>query len=106
MPERLFGEVPGYPEGTTFGSRWELHEAAVHRPTMAGICGSEVDGAESIVVNGGYEDDDDQGDVIVYTGHGGNDMTTGEQHANQDLTRGNLALARNNQCRPLASRYS
>jgi hypothetical protein len=34
-------------------------------------------GAESIVVSGGYEDDEDHGDTIIYTGHGGNDPQTG-----------------------------
>jgi putative restriction endonuclease len=32
-----------------------------------------MNGAESIVVSGGYKDDKDFGDVIVYTGHGGQD---------------------------------
>jgi hypothetical protein len=32
-----------------------------------------MNGAESIVVSGGYKDDNDFGDVIVYTGHGGQD---------------------------------
>jgi integrase len=40
---------------------------------MAGISGGEREGADSIVVSGGYEDDEDYGDVIVYTGAGGND---------------------------------
>jgi putative restriction endonuclease len=47
------------------------------------------------VVSGGYEDDEDYGDVIIYTGHGGNDPATRKQIADQELTRGNLALARN-----------
>ncbi|GKG54185.1 histone-lysine N-methyltransferase family member SUVH9-like protein, partial [Tanacetum coccineum] len=29
--------------------------------------------ATSVIVSGGYEDDEDAGDVIVYTGHGGQD---------------------------------
>jgi putative restriction endonuclease len=43
---------------------------------------------------GGYEDDEDHGDVIVYTGHGGKDRKTGKQIRDQQLTLGNLALAR------------
>ena len=73
MTRRIFGEIAGYPEGRKFDDRWALHIAGVHRPPQAGICGSGKDGAESIVLNGGYEDDRDDGDVIVYTGHGGND---------------------------------
>jgi predicted restriction endonuclease len=60
---------------------------------MAGISGAERDGADSIVVSGGYEDDEDYGNVIVYTGAGGNDPSSGTQIADQTLTRRNLALA-------------
>jgi putative restriction endonuclease len=67
----------------------------VHRQNQAGISGTEKSGAESIVVSGGYEDDIDDGDIVVYTGHGGRDPNTGKQIADQELTRGNLALAKN-----------
>ena len=96
MPERVFGHIPGYPEGSRFESRAELSAAGVHRPTMAGISGSEREGADSIVLSGGYEDDEDLGDEIVYTGHGGRDAESGRQVAHQRLTRGNLALAHSN----------
>ena len=94
MAERIFGHVPGYPEGSAFGLRAELSEAGVHRPTMAGISGSERDGADSIVLSGGYEDDQDLGDEIIYTGHGGRDPRTGAQVSDQSLSRANLALAK------------
>jgi hypothetical protein len=74
VPKRVFGHIPGYPEGSRFESRAELSEAGVHRPTMAGISGSESEGADSIVLSGGYEDDEDLGEEIVYTGHGGRDV--------------------------------
>ncbi|MCS6777286.1 MAG: YDG/SRA domain-containing protein [Chloroherpetonaceae bacterium] len=93
--EQFFGEVPGYPEGATFLNRYELSQSRVHRPLMAGICGSGLSGAESIVLSGGYEDDEDYGDVVIYTGHGGNDLETKKQVRDQELTRGNLALAHN-----------
>ncbi len=70
MGERLFGEIQGYPEGTIFDSREAPSKAGVHRPTMAGIPGTAEDGADSIVLSGGYEDDLDFGDEIVYTDHG------------------------------------
>jgi hypothetical protein len=92
MAERVFGEIPGYPEGTYFESRVELSRAGVHRPLQAGISGSAYEGADSIVVSGGYEDDRDNGFEIIYTGHGGRDPETGEQVADQELTRGNMAL--------------
>jgi putative restriction endonuclease len=60
---------------------------------QAGISGGSQTGAESIVVSGGYEDDEDHGDTIIYTGHGGNDPQSGRQVADQTLTRQNLALA-------------
>jgi putative restriction endonuclease len=90
---RVFGEIPGYPEGSRFGTRAELSEAGLHRPRVAGISGSEKEGADSIVLSGGYEDDEDQGDEIVYTGHGGRDVQTGRQVADQNFRGGNRALA-------------
>ncbi len=92
MTDRIFGHIAGSPLGTEFGTRQDLHNAGVHRPLQAGICGSQTEGADSVVVSGGYEDDEDRGDTIVYTGHGGNDPTTGEQVTDQELTRGNMAL--------------
>lgn len=92
---RIFGHVPGYPEGSVFESRAELSAAGVHRPTQAGISGSGGEGADSIVLSGGYEDDQDLGDVIIYTGHGGRDQASGKQVADQTLTLQNLALAKN-----------
>jgi putative restriction endonuclease len=93
MAERLFGHVPGYPEGSLFENRAELNASRVHIPTQAGISGSQTEGAESIVLSGGYEDDADYGDVIIYTGHGGRDLNTGQQIYDQPFTRGNRALA-------------
>jgi putative restriction endonuclease len=49
----------------------------------------------SIVLSGGYTDDEDYGDVIIYTGEGGRDQKTGRQVADQTLTGGNFALAQN-----------
>jgi putative restriction endonuclease len=93
MAERLFGHVPGYPEGSLFENRAELNASRVHIPTQAGISGSQTEGAESIVLSGGYEDDADYDDTIIYTGHGGRDPSTGQQTHDQPFTRGNRALA-------------
>jgi putative restriction endonuclease len=90
---RFFGPAPGVTVGSLFSTRRELHDARLHAPLQAGISGSGSEGADSIVVSGGYEDDEDLGDVIVYTGHGGNDPSTGRQVADQVLERGNLGLA-------------
>ncbi|PTA66890.1 YDG/SRA domain-containing protein [Deinococcus arcticus] len=88
------GEVPGIAPGTSFEGRRALSEAGVHRPLQAGIAGTALGGAVSVVLSGGYEDDQDSGEQILYTGEGGRDPRTGAQTAHQLLTRGNLALAR------------
>lgn len=91
--EKIFGQIDGIIEGDTFENRIELSIAKVHRPIQAGISGSGKDGANSIVISGGYEDDEDYGDIIVYTGQGGRSNTSKVQVADQTLTRGNKGLA-------------
>jgi putative restriction endonuclease len=90
---RCFGEILGIHAGTRFEDRQALADAGVHGQIQAGITGSQYEGADSIVVSGGYEDDEDLGDTIIYTGHGGQD-SAGRQVANQEFTKGNLALAK------------
>jgi putative restriction endonuclease len=46
-----------------------------------------------VVLAGGYEDTEDYGEEILYTGQGGRDPHSGKQVADQILTKGNLALA-------------
>lgn len=75
-------------------SRRDLSDSGVHKPLQAGISGGEQEGCDSVVLSGGYEDDEDLGDVILYTGYGGRDLYSGEQIADHLLSRGNLALAR------------
>lgn len=93
MTDRIFGEIQGTPVGTSFLTRKATAAAGIHKPLQAGISGSKDDGSDSIVISGGYEDDSDSGDVIIYTGEGGQD-DKGRQIANQELVRGNLALAK------------
>jgi DUF2075 family protein len=90
----VVGAVPDVAVGTVFANRKALREGGIHRPLQAGICGTGKTGAESIVLNGGYEDDVDSGDEIIYTGHGGNDPASGQQVADQSLTGTNLSLVR------------
>jgi putative restriction endonuclease len=73
MANGNFGDIPGLSSGDVFPDRAALHAAGVHRPTQAGIAGRGAEGAESIVLNEGYEDDEDLGDEIIYTGEGGRD---------------------------------
>ena len=71
MSNRVFGSIPGYKVGATFPDRAALAKSGIHKPTQAGISGSQLQGADSNVLSGGYEDDEDYGDVTIYTGQGG-----------------------------------
>lgn len=99
VPSNHFGPIPGVDVGTTWRFRFQASEAGVHRPPVGGIHGREKEGAYSIVLSGGYEDDMDNGDSFYYTGSGGRDLTgnkrTAGQSCDQTLTRMNLALALN-----------
>lgn len=92
MSEYIFGNIQGYPEGASFETRQELSKAKIHKPTQAGISGSQNEGADSIVLSGGYADDIDYGDEIIYTGHGGQNKNKKVQIADQTFTRQNKAL--------------
>lgn len=47
----------------------------------------------SIVMSGGYEDDVDNSEDVIYTGQGGNNLTGDRrQIKDQKMTKGNLAL--------------
>ncbi|KAJ6590566.1 PUA-like domain-containing protein [Mycena vulgaris] len=71
------------PVGLMFADRGDLYDAGVHGHKEAGIFGTKGDdGAFSIVLNQGYEDDDDRGDVMYV------------QSASLDFTRGSDCAAR------------
>jgi putative restriction endonuclease len=86
MPGPVFGHISGHPVGSRFENRAELAEAGVHRHLQAGISGSASKGADSIVLSGGYEDDQDFDDLIIYTGYGGRDPDTGRQVSDQPFS--------------------
>ncbi|XP_052190978.1 histone-lysine N-methyltransferase family member SUVH9 [Diospyros lotus] len=97
---RIVGSIPGVFVGDLFFFRMELCVVGLHGQAQAGIDylgathssnGEPI--ATSIIVSGGYEDDDDQGDVLIYTGHGGQDKNS-RQCVHQKLEGGNLALER------------
>jgi putative restriction endonuclease len=73
---RIYGEIPDNPQGTSYDSRDEARQRGVHRENQGGISG-DATGSESIVVSGGYPDDEDHGDVIIYTGQGERDPNSG-----------------------------
>lgn len=96
---RIVGHVPGVLVGDAFYYRAELCVVGLHTAPQAGIGyipGSIVNEghpvATSIVSSGGYLDDEDTGDVLVYTGSGGRQHNRLDHHADQTLERGNLAL--------------
>ena len=78
---------------------FQVSEEGVHRPPVGGIAGTAKDGCQSIVLAGGYEDDEDNGDYFTYTGSGGRDLSgnkrTAEQSSDQKLDKSNAAIARN-----------
>lgn len=92
MSERIFGNIDSIAGGHIFSTRKILSDMKVHGPTQAGISGSQYEGADSIVLSGGYPDDIDNGDEIIYTGHGGQDQNTRRQIAHQTFTKQNQAL--------------
>lgn len=91
----VFGTLPGVAPGHEFRNRLELYGAGVHTQTQAGISARQGEGAASIVLSGGYEDDEDWGGVIIYTGRGGRSAESNQQVADQTLMGSNLELARN-----------
>ncbi|KAK1152557.1 E3 ubiquitin-protein ligase UHRF1 [Acipenser oxyrinchus oxyrinchus] len=99
VPSNHYGPIPGVPVGTQWKFRVQVSESGVHRPHVAGIHGRSNDGAYSLVLAGGYEDDVDAGNEFTYTGSGGRDLSgnkrTAEQSCDQKLTNMNRALASN-----------
>lgn len=93
MPDYVFGDIEGIEEGATFKDRQELRDAGIHLKPVNGIDGNPSVGASSIVLNGGYVDDYDLGDEIIYTGEGGREDGSKKHSKDQswDAT-GNKAL--------------
>ncbi|KVH91011.1 histone-lysine N-methyltransferase family member SUVH9-like isoform X1 [Cynara cardunculus var. scolymus] len=98
--KRIVGAIPGVHIGDVFFFRMELCVVGMHGQAQAGIdylTSSQSSNGEpiatSVIVSGGYEDDEDAGDVIVYTGHGGQDKNS-RQVVHQKLEGGNLAMER------------
>uniref|UniRef100_A0A368UGF2 Histone-lysine N-methyltransferase, H3 lysine-9 specific SUVH1 n=1 Tax=Glycine max TaxID=3847 RepID=A0A368UGF2_SOYBN len=94
--KKRIGVVPGVEIGDIFFFRFELCLVGLHAPSMAGIdyigktSQEEEPLAVSIVSSGGYEDNVEDGDVLIYSGQGGVNRDKGA--SDQKLERGNLAL--------------
>ncbi|KAB1225018.1 Histone-lysine N-methyltransferase, H3 lysine-9 specific SUVH3 [Morella rubra] len=98
---RRIGAVPGVEIGDIFFFRIELCVVGLHAQSMGGIDYmiikdnlDEEPLAMSIVSSGGYDDDAEDGDVLIYSGQGGNFGKKDKQASDQKLERGNLALER------------
>ena len=87
----VFGKIKDTYVGQIFESREALAKAGIHSPPMGGIWGA-AEGACSIVLSGGYEDDIDDLNYILYTGQGGQDIPGGKQISDQEFVRGNKGL--------------
>lgn len=97
--KKRIGLVPGVEVGDIFFFRMEMCLVGLHAPCMAGIdyMGLKISLEEepvavSIVSSGGYEDNVEDGDVLIYSGQGGNIYRKDKQIIDQKLERGNLAL--------------
>ncbi|KAF3774344.1 Histone-lysine N-methyltransferase H3 lysine-9 specific [Nymphaea thermarum] len=88
----IIGIVPGVEVGDEFQYRVELLIVGLHRQLQNGIdCLKQDDDtilATSIVASGGYDDDFDSFDVLIYSGQGGDK----KHREHQKLERGNLGL--------------
>lgn len=97
---KRIGAAPGCEVGDIFYFRMELCIVGLHSPSMAGIDymilkngPNDESVAVSIVSSGGYEDNVEDGDVLVYSGQGGNlNNVRDKEVTDQKLERGNLAL--------------
>ena len=54
--------------GQCFANRHKSRQWGVHRPLVCGISGQANVGAQSVVLSGGYVDDEDHGEWFLYTG--------------------------------------
>lgn len=96
VDKKVIGLVPGVEVGDEFQYRVELNMIGLHLQIQGGIDYVKHKGkilATSIVASGGYDDNLDNSDVLIYTGQGGNVMNGGKEPEDQKLERGNLALA-------------
>ncbi|KAJ1894583.1 hypothetical protein LPJ66_005101 [Kickxella alabastrina] len=98
VPSNHIGSIPGVRVGQSWRFRIQVSESGVHRPPVGGIAGGSTTPAMSIVLAGGYPEDDDHGEEFYYTGSGGYDLSGNKRQAkaqsfDQELVRGNRSLA-------------
>ncbi|KAG8217906.1 PUA-like domain-containing protein [Butyriboletus roseoflavus] len=64
---KTYGSIPGIEVGSWWASREECSKDAIHAPWVGGIAPGP-NGAYSIALSGGYDDDVDEGYAFTYTG--------------------------------------
>ncbi|XP_075225856.1 uncharacterized protein LOC142326996 isoform X2 [Lycorma delicatula] len=97
-----YGAIEGVAIGEIWETRMECSRAGIHRPPVSGIHPGP-EGAYSIALSGGYEDNYDGGESFTYTGAGGRELRgtsdkpknlrTGPQVKDQTLEGANASLA-------------
>ncbi|KAH7619306.1 putative Histone-lysine N-methyltransferase, H3 lysine-9 specific SUVH3 [Nannochloris sp. 'desiccata'] len=93
---RQHGHPPGIKPGDAFIGRGELWLTGAHQQYFRGIDAAGKAPAYAIVLSGEYEDDDDHGDYLHYTGEGGRVEGGVRQAKDQTFeSSGNAALKRN-----------
>ncbi|KAI3756571.1 hypothetical protein L1987_56392 [Smallanthus sonchifolius] len=96
LGKKTHGPVPGVEVGDEFQYRVELALVGIHRPFQGGIDyvkkGKDFY-AVSVVASGGYANEVDKPDCLMYSGSGG--IGKDKSYENQKLERGNLALNNN-----------
>ncbi|KAF8086101.1 hypothetical protein N665_0635s0031 [Sinapis alba] len=106
IPLDHFGPIPaendpvrnqGLLVGESWDYRMDCRQWGAHFPHMSGIAGQSKHGAQSVVLSGGYDDDEDHGEWFLYTGSGGRDLsgnrrTNKQQSSDQKFTKFNEAL--------------
>ncbi|KAK7404212.1 hypothetical protein VNO78_04902 [Psophocarpus tetragonolobus] len=83
--------------GETWRDRLECRQWGAHFVPVGGIAGQSNRGAQSVVLSGGYVDDQDHGEWFLYTGSGGKDLSgnkrTNKSHSfDQKFEKYNRAL--------------
>ncbi|KAG8379574.1 hypothetical protein BUALT_Bualt07G0103100 [Buddleja alternifolia] len=105
-PKDHFGPIsaendPERNQGVLVGETWtyraECRQWGIHYLPVGGISGKAHYGSQSVVISGGYEDDEDHGEWFIYTGSGGRDLsgnkrTNKEQSFDQEFKDVNQAL--------------
>ncbi|GLT70703.1 hypothetical protein SLA2020_427640 [Shorea laevis] len=96
LPEHDPQRNQGVLVGEIWEDRFECRQWGVHFPLVGGIAGQNKVGAQSVVLSGGYQDEDHRG-WFLYSGNGGrnlrgNKRTSKKQSFHQKFTQLNQSL--------------